>query len=247
LFEVAELGKTENIRGCFLCVFSLSSLYPFQLLIDHNLTRYIDDQAPIIVFSHLEEGVGLMCACLPACRSLVEHFIPSLKMSHMSSRNKTNGALYPGTGSKHGLGTSARSFIELHDRMPDDGEGKEGGHEDGEGQISLQDVLAGAPSGKGGCKREGCKKLGFGHETRVAGGGKELPESIFVPRDRMSGIRPSKEGGEKEEKSGMGIAIGEIEGERERVSMSLSTGKGHEGVIVCTKTIEFEHEKASVL
>ncbi|KAK2629220.1 hypothetical protein QTJ16_000040 [Diplocarpon rosae] len=38
------------------------------------------DQAPLVAYSHIEAGVGIICACLPACRSLLEYFIPCIKL-----------------------------------------------------------------------------------------------------------------------------------------------------------------------
>lgn len=181
------------------------------------------DQAPIIVFSHLEQGVGLITACLPACRSLLEYFLPALKMSNTSSSNGGGQRANPGArASKHG--TLMRSFIELHDRMPDLDLNQM------ETEMSLHEVLAGAPSGT--CKKGGCREMGFGHETRVAGGGRELPDSVLVPMSvGVSMGVPLLRNGERESS------------EIREVRLVGCNGAKKEGVIVCTKTVEFEHEK----
>ncbi|PVH81667.1 hypothetical protein DL98DRAFT_416320, partial [Cadophora sp. DSE1049] len=39
------------------------------------------DQAPVAFWTNLEVGVGIICACLPACRSLIGFYFPRLQMS----------------------------------------------------------------------------------------------------------------------------------------------------------------------
>jgi hypothetical protein len=83
----------------------------------------VDDQAPIAVWTHLELGVGIMCACLPACRSLIGYHFPSLKMTlgptsagetpgYSSSQSRSNKRL-----EKKGVDASTGTFIELHDHV----------------------------------------------------------------------------------------------------------------------------------
>lgn len=99
-----------------------------------------------------------------------------------------------------------------------------------ETEMSLHEVLAGAPSGT--CKKGGCREMGFGHETRVAGGGRELPDSVLVPMSvGVSMGVPLLRNGERESS------------EIREVRLVGCNGAKKEGVIVCTKTVEFEHEK----
>lgn len=105
------------------------------------------------MYSHLEEAIGLITACLPACRSLLEHFIPAFKLSQADSKGKTNGTGFPGTGTPNGvLGTKRKSFIELDDRrstMEHGGlrssNGIEGEKMDDNVELSFEEILAGGP------------------------------------------------------------------------------------------------------
>ncbi|KAL2075495.1 hypothetical protein VTL71DRAFT_438 [Oculimacula yallundae] len=89
------------------------------------------DQAPVILYSHLEQSVGIICACLPACRSLLEHFFPSMKMNFGESDNPT-----PGTQAKRSQSAkpsrsqlekteSTRSLVELSELPVRKGNGKD--------------------------------------------------------------------------------------------------------------------------
>lgn len=86
-----------------------------------KLTLALDDQAPIAVWTDLEIGVGVICGCLPAFRSLIGYLFPNLKMTLTGSgNNKTPGA-YPSQRSnkkfdKNRIDSSTRTFIELDDR-----------------------------------------------------------------------------------------------------------------------------------
>ena len=79
-----------------------------------------DDQAPIAVWTNLEVGVGIICGCLPAFRSLIGYLFPSLKMSLGPSSGDTPA--YPAqsrSGNKldrKRVDASTRTFIELNDR-----------------------------------------------------------------------------------------------------------------------------------
>lgn len=80
----------------------------------------IDDQAPIAVWTDLEIGVGVICACLPAFRSLIGYIFPSLKMSLVADNSGNTPAYRNQTRSnnkmdKKGMGSSTRTFIELED------------------------------------------------------------------------------------------------------------------------------------
>jgi hypothetical protein len=183
-----------------------------------------DGQALIIVFSHLEQGVGLICACLPACRSLLEHLIPSLKISSTSS--KTNGTAYdnPHGNSKH---QSRLSFIELDDRA---GSSTPEVEMRGSSDLTLQEVLAGAPAKarKGGCKgggEGGCSK--FGYETRVVGGvGRELPASRHTRDAGSEGESPKRS-----------------RSRSESVSIVVEEKEMTKGGIVLTRTVEYSCEE----
>ncbi|KAH6724285.1 hypothetical protein BKA61DRAFT_664988 [Leptodontidium sp. MPI-SDFR-AT-0119] len=65
---------------------------PSLVRLDHS-SDLSYDQAPVIVYSHLEQSVGIICACLPACRSLLEYFFPSLKINFGDTN--TTGARAP--------------------------------------------------------------------------------------------------------------------------------------------------------
>ncbi|KAI9746303.1 MAG: hypothetical protein M1818_000014 [Claussenomyces sp. TS43310] len=71
------------------------------------------DQAPVAIWTNLEQSVGIMCACLPACRSLVGFFFPRLKMSFIkSSTPDTYG--YSNSRRTH---NGPKSLLELGGRM----------------------------------------------------------------------------------------------------------------------------------
>jgi hypothetical protein len=82
----------------------------------------IDDQAPIIVCTHLEQAFGITCACLPACRSLLEYFFSALKLklADEPASNSRYLHVYTASGGKipmerHRRHTSSRSLVELRD------------------------------------------------------------------------------------------------------------------------------------
>lgn len=82
------------------------------------------DQAPVAFWTNLEVSVGIICACLPACRSLIGFYFPRLQMS--LNNTSSNGRKTPGytnpTSSKNtneffSKKRAARdSFLELDDR-----------------------------------------------------------------------------------------------------------------------------------
>ncbi|KAK0099771.1 hypothetical protein ONS96_008267 [Cadophora gregata f. sp. sojae] len=82
------------------------------------------DQAPVAFWTNLEVSVGIICACLPACRSLIGYYFPRLQMS--LNNTSSNGRKTPGytnpTSSKttnefFSKKRAARdSFLELDDR-----------------------------------------------------------------------------------------------------------------------------------
>jgi hypothetical protein len=115
-------------------------------------------------------------------------------------------------------------------------------------ELTLQEVLAGAPAasnGKGGCngRKGGCRKQGFGHETRVAGGGKELPESVLVPMSmqKSTSVAKSEEKGRDSNGSRRGSVTESTDG---LVTLTGCNGGAEKkgSVIICTKTIEYSHE-----
>ncbi|KAL2068085.1 hypothetical protein VTL71DRAFT_16183 [Oculimacula yallundae] len=79
------------------------------------------DQAPVAFWTGIEVAVGIICACLPACRSLVGFYFPQMKMS--LSNTSGNGRKTPGydnssSGTKEYFNKkrAARdSFLELDD------------------------------------------------------------------------------------------------------------------------------------
>ncbi|KAH7419389.1 hypothetical protein BKA64DRAFT_15732 [Cadophora sp. MPI-SDFR-AT-0126] len=80
------------------------------------------DQAPVVVYSHLEQSVGIICACLPACRSLLEYFFPSLKMTFRetnvigaSARSNRIPSTLP--KSRVEQNSSTRSLVKLSERQ----------------------------------------------------------------------------------------------------------------------------------
>lgn len=65
----------------------------------------------------MEEGSGIICACLPAARSAFGYYFPGLKMSLISSKN-TPDYNYQNSQRKKSRGTEAsygRAFFELDD------------------------------------------------------------------------------------------------------------------------------------
>jgi hypothetical protein len=63
-----------------------------------------DDQAPVALWSYLEQGVGIICGCLPAFRSLLGHMFPGLRKYLGGS---TNASSSNGSGFKPTLYSSA--------------------------------------------------------------------------------------------------------------------------------------------
>lgn len=71
-----------------------------------------------MVYSHLEMSVGIICACLPACRSLLEYYFPSLKMTFRDTsspglrdnHHRSQSGRFPRA---QRLEKSSRSFAEL--------------------------------------------------------------------------------------------------------------------------------------
>ncbi|XMA15516.1 hypothetical protein WAI453_008307 [Rhynchosporium graminicola] len=58
----------------------------------HHSSDLSYDQAPVVLYSHLEQSVGIICACLPACRSLLEHYFPAMKMDFGESNKNGPGS-----------------------------------------------------------------------------------------------------------------------------------------------------------
>ncbi|KAH7393460.1 hypothetical protein BKA64DRAFT_755623 [Cadophora sp. MPI-SDFR-AT-0126] len=82
------------------------------------------DQAPVAFWTNLEVSVGIICACLPACRSLIGFYFPRLQMSlnNTSSNDRNTPGYTNPTSSKNtneyfSKKRAARdSFLELDDR-----------------------------------------------------------------------------------------------------------------------------------
>ncbi|KAG4435955.1 hypothetical protein IFR05_008575 [Cadophora sp. M221] len=81
------------------------------------------DQAPVAFWTNLETSVGIICACLPACRSLIGFYFPRLKMS--LNNTSSNGHKTPTFTNTASLNTkeyfskkraTRDSFLELDDR-----------------------------------------------------------------------------------------------------------------------------------
>ncbi|RDW60307.1 hypothetical protein BP5796_11913 [Coleophoma crateriformis] len=106
--------------GSFVIVCSLIRLPSLLKLQSSADPSY--DQAPIAVWTDLEQSIGIICGCLPACRSLVGYLFPGLQMSLQGTSDKS---------SSYGLGYSKRStttsrpdhldrdrnFIEIEDQL----------------------------------------------------------------------------------------------------------------------------------
>jgi hypothetical protein len=63
--------------------FKFLTLTRFHLILIANS----DDQAPVALWSYLEQGVGIICGCLPAFRSLLGFMFPKLRQSLGSMGN----------------------------------------------------------------------------------------------------------------------------------------------------------------
>jgi len=103
--------------GSFVLICSLIRLPSLLKLGSSSDPSY--DQAPIAVWTDLEIGVGVICGCLPAFRSLIGYLFPGLKMTLAGSdnNNKTPGT-YPSQRSnrkadRKRTDSSTRTFIEL--------------------------------------------------------------------------------------------------------------------------------------
>ncbi|KUJ13141.1 uncharacterized protein LY89DRAFT_591259, partial [Mollisia scopiformis] len=110
-------------KAHLIFMFSVGSFVIVCSALPPGLTSSPDDQAPIAVWTDLEISVGIICACLPACRSLVGYVFPNLKMSLGSSGPSHTTSAYPAKSANHARYgskgrplTNTRSFIELDDR-----------------------------------------------------------------------------------------------------------------------------------
>lgn len=82
------------------------------------------DEAPVVVWTHLEISVGIICGCLPAWRSLLVEVIPSLRTTviptntAMPTTSKASSGILSKISRKHSrVNSSTRSFIELNDHV----------------------------------------------------------------------------------------------------------------------------------
>lgn len=62
------------------------------LMTSSQLIWSLVDQSPVALWTNLETAVGIMCACLPSCRSLVGYYFPNLKISLVDSTRHTSVA-----------------------------------------------------------------------------------------------------------------------------------------------------------
>ncbi|KAJ5050700.1 uncharacterized protein L3040_002575 [Drepanopeziza brunnea f. sp. 'multigermtubi'] len=124
--------KKANLMIMF-CVGSLALVCSFMRLpslIKMSTSKDLSwDSAPLVVYSHLEQSIGIICACLPACRSLLEYYFPSLKMhfgesegtrvrTHCMEAHTYHHQTPPkGYHEKSDRSSSSRcSFVEMKDR-----------------------------------------------------------------------------------------------------------------------------------
>lgn len=129
-----------------------------------------DDQAPIAVWTNLEIGVGIICGCLPACRSLLGYLFPSLKMSL-----RGNTYVYPPqSSSQHRLerkriDASTQSFIELEEQTESHDELERGTSKGESTETRVDEVLPMDNLGR-------WSATGYG--SHVKGGVRESNESL---------------------------------------------------------------------
>ncbi|TVY84858.1 hypothetical protein LSUE1_G001302 [Lachnellula suecica] len=102
--------------GNFVIVCSIFKLPTLMKM--HNTRDPSYDQSPITLWTALEISIGITCACLPACRSLLGHFFPNLRMMSDSSGGGLTPA-YPRQSmgqsrvSRNRTESLTRTFIEL--------------------------------------------------------------------------------------------------------------------------------------
>ncbi|RDW84256.1 hypothetical protein BP6252_01846 [Coleophoma cylindrospora] len=177
--------------GSFVIVCSLIRLPSLLKLQSSADPSY--DQAPIAVWTDLEQSVGIICGCLPACRSLVGYLFPSLQMSLRGTEKS----------SSYGLGYSKRStttsrpdhldrdrnFIEIEDRLSRENSDRRRAEsvKSQESQIPLSNILVPA-EGKH-----------MGHRTYV--GAVEAPHKKSrelhrgLPTSKSTKSLPNEDGG----------------------------------------------------
>ncbi len=90
----------------------------------------------MVFWSGLENGVGIICGCLPACRSLVAHLFPRLNMITRPSEGASSETY--GSHSRPRIkpdakqvDSSTRTFVEL-ESYPENSEEMETGPTDSE-------------------------------------------------------------------------------------------------------------------
>ncbi|KAH8667988.1 hypothetical protein BGZ60DRAFT_41417 [Tricladium varicosporioides] len=76
--------------GSFVIICSLLRLPSLMKMGGSSDPSY--DQAPVAVWTDLEIAVGIICGCLPACRSLIGWIFPSLKMTLGNSSGRETPA-----------------------------------------------------------------------------------------------------------------------------------------------------------
>ncbi|KAH8662916.1 hypothetical protein BGZ60DRAFT_530069 [Tricladium varicosporioides] len=103
--------------GIFVIIASLLRLPWLKTMKDGSDPSY--DQAPVAVWSVLETSVGIICGCLPACRTLIGYLIPSLKTQAASgATGPSRYQNFPSSKNKRSRQTvdDLDDFVELNDR-----------------------------------------------------------------------------------------------------------------------------------
>ncbi|CZR66055.1 uncharacterized protein PAC_15956 [Phialocephala subalpina] len=216
IFSFLRLPSLARLKGSTDLSCKLSPYPPIPMLevgLRSDVDIGTDDQAPIVIYSHLEQAFGIICACLPACRSLLEYFFPALRLNlsgadeHASnSRHMNQSSSVAGGKSvlrRSRRNTSSRALVELTDRNEVDG------GECGDKEVSMLEMLRGV-------KRGMSKSSVAISETAV---GTDVDEE----RDR---VLDDEKGSRARRSSGKGSKM-----------MNTWEPDGH-GVIVMTMTVE---------
>lgn len=165
------------------------------------------NQAPIVIYSHLEQAFGIICACLPPCRSLLEYFFPALKLNLSDADEYASSSRYMNgnssvAGRKSVLGrsrrnTSSRSLVELTDRNEADG------GEHGDKEVSMLEMLGGG--------KRGLSKSSVAMTETVVGTDVDEDRDGMMGEEKSPGARSSSGKGSKRmktwESDGHGIIV----------------------------------------
>jgi len=66
----------------------------------------LDDQAPVALWSYLEQAIGIICGCLPAFRSLLGFLFPRLRKGALGSSGPSSNQKSSGSHSKGSISIS---------------------------------------------------------------------------------------------------------------------------------------------